>query len=187
MWNQDRRNHSSAHNSACIIRKLLSGVESASTLRLCGTMGAYCREIRFTLSAAGTVNSATSRPASFRSHIFMEGEEFRKLIDRTPQFAISTEETRYYLNGIYLHAEVRLAKLVLALSHDAAQAGTCRTFRHQAAPAEKNGPVLLCAQKPLERSKKLLVARKSGFKSELSEKQNPKFAGPLFVADQQTD
>jgi DNA polymerase-3 subunit beta len=29
--------------------------------------------------------------------------ELRKLIDRT-RFAISTEETRYYLNGIYLHA-----------------------------------------------------------------------------------
>jgi hypothetical protein len=28
---------------------------------------------------------------------------FKRLIDRT-QFAISTEETRYYLNGIYLHA-----------------------------------------------------------------------------------
>ena len=29
--------------------------------------------------------------------------ELRTLIDRT-RFAISTEETRYYLNGIYLHA-----------------------------------------------------------------------------------
>ena len=27
----------------------------------------------------------------------------KRLIDRT-QFAISTEETRYYLNGIYLHS-----------------------------------------------------------------------------------
>ncbi len=30
-------------------------------------------------------------------------EELKRLIDRT-RFAISTEETRYYLNGIYLHA-----------------------------------------------------------------------------------
>ena len=29
--------------------------------------------------------------------------DFKRLIDKT-QFAISTEETRYYLNGIYLHA-----------------------------------------------------------------------------------
>ena len=38
-------------------------------------------------------------PQSFKLH----SEELRNLIDRT-RFAISTEETRYYLNGIYLHA-----------------------------------------------------------------------------------
>ena len=32
----------------------------------------------------------------------MEAAELRRLIDKT-RFAISTEETRYYLNGIYLH------------------------------------------------------------------------------------
>lgn len=37
------------------------------------------------------------------SHIFrLEAPALKGLIDRT-QFAISTEETRYYLNGIYLH------------------------------------------------------------------------------------
>jgi DNA polymerase-3 subunit beta len=38
-------------------------------------------------------------PQSFKLH----AEELRNLIDRT-RFAISTEETRYYLNGIYVHA-----------------------------------------------------------------------------------
>lgn len=38
------------------------------------------------------------------SHYFtLSAQELRGLIDRT-KFAISTEETRYYLNGIYLHA-----------------------------------------------------------------------------------
>ena len=32
----------------------------------------------------------------------IEAAELRRLIDKT-RFAISTEETRYYLNGIYLH------------------------------------------------------------------------------------
>ena len=36
-------------------------------------------------------------------HFVLSGQELRGLIDRT-RFAISTEETRYYLNGIYLHA-----------------------------------------------------------------------------------
>ncbi|MGY4499903.1 hypothetical protein ACVWYH_003834 [Bradyrhizobium sp. GM24.11] len=38
------------------------------------------------------------------SHSFnLAAKDVKRLIDRT-QFAISTEETRYYLNGIYLHA-----------------------------------------------------------------------------------
>ncbi|WP_297442665.1 DNA polymerase III subunit beta, partial [Acidocella sp.] len=36
-------------------------------------------------------------------HFVVSAAELRGLIDRT-RFAISTEETRYYLNGIYLHA-----------------------------------------------------------------------------------
>ncbi|MGY3579892.1 DNA polymerase III beta subunit [Bradyrhizobium sp. USDA 4504] len=43
--------------------------------------------------AAGDMTHSFSLPAS----------DIKRLIDRT-QFAISTEETRYYLNGIYLHA-----------------------------------------------------------------------------------
>jgi DNA polymerase-3 subunit beta len=42
----------------------------------------------------------------------------RDLVDRT-RFAISTEETRYYLNGIYLHAtEVDGAKVLRAVATD---------------------------------------------------------------------
>ena len=38
------------------------------------------------------------------THSFtLAAADMKRLIDRT-QFAISTEETRYYLNGIYLHA-----------------------------------------------------------------------------------
>ena len=43
--------------------------------------------------AAGEMSHKFSVPAA----------DFKRLIDKT-QFAISTEETRYYLNGIYLHA-----------------------------------------------------------------------------------
>ena len=59
--------------------------------------------------------------------------ELRKLIDRT-RFAISTEETRYYLNGIFLHTREddggrlrsvatdghRLARVEIALPEGAA-------------------------------------------------------------------
>jgi DNA polymerase-3 subunit beta len=47
------------------------------------------------------------------THTFdVEAAEFRQLIEKT-RFAISTEETRYYLNGIYLHAAGQGAKATL--------------------------------------------------------------------------
>ncbi|MCO5072028.1 MAG: DNA polymerase III subunit beta [Rhizobiaceae bacterium] len=47
------------------------------------------------------------------SHIFrLESASLKALIDKT-QFAISTEETRYYLNGIYLHTIESGGKLKL--------------------------------------------------------------------------
>ena len=45
-----------------------------------------------------------SMPASELPHVFaLDADDLKRLIDKT-RFAISTEETRYYLNGIYLHA-----------------------------------------------------------------------------------
>ena len=85
-----------AHTLYDIVRKLPDGAqvefESASggerlTLR--------CGRSRFTLPCL------TSSELPFRFKL--PGADLRSLIDRT-RFAISTEETRYYLNGIYLHA-----------------------------------------------------------------------------------
>ncbi len=53
-------------------------------------------------------------------HFALSAAELRSLIDRT-RFAISTEETRYYLNGIYLHAtksnEVPVVRAVATDGH----------------------------------------------------------------------
>lgn len=69
--------------------------------------------------------NTTDLPHRFR----VNGKDFQHLLERT-RFAMSTEETRYYLNGIYLHPvearEIRavatdghrLARLSLAMSQD---------------------------------------------------------------------
>src|SRR5439155_26866855 len=45
----------------------------------------------------------TDLAAGEMTHKFaLAAKDLKRLIDKT-QFAISTEETRYYLNGIYLH------------------------------------------------------------------------------------
>jgi DNA polymerase III subunit beta len=77
-------------------------------------------EVMLRTDDSGNAMSVISGRASFRlqclpqsdfpelsagsfSHIFrMEASDLKRLIDKT-QFAISTEETRYYLNGIYFH------------------------------------------------------------------------------------
>ena len=51
-------------------------------------------------------------------HFVLPAQALRSLIDRT-KFAISTEETRYYLNGIYLHAaESDTAPMLRAVATD---------------------------------------------------------------------
>ncbi len=65
------------------------------------------------------------------SHIFrMDAVALKKLVDKT-QFAISTEETRYYLNGIYLHAVEVGGKLKLR---------SVATDGHRLARAEMDAP-----------------------------------------------
>ena len=63
----------------------------------------------------------TSRiwPSAKSGHEFYDGAgDLKRLIDKT-RFAISTEETRYYLNGIYLHpAEMAGTKTLRAVATD---------------------------------------------------------------------
>jgi DNA polymerase III sliding clamp (beta) subunit (PCNA family) len=73
----------------------------------------------------------------------------KRLIDKT-QFAISTEETRYYLNGIYLHTiEVEGKALLRAVATDGHRLGQrtveadLKTFdpgsRHPKTPRQRSG------------------------------------------------
>src|SRR5262249_2394432 len=65
-------------------------------------------------------------PASDLPHQFaLSADTLKRLIDRT-RFAISTEETRYYLNGIYLHPlpDKKLLRAVATDGHRLARAET---------------------------------------------------------------
>ena len=57
---------------------------------------------RFTLQSAAGKRFSRSSPGEMTHKFTLRAADLRRLIDKT-QFAISTEETRYYLNGIYLH------------------------------------------------------------------------------------
>ena len=93
-----------AHTLYDIVRKLPDG----SQVELQSEQGGErltlrCGRSRFTLACLPIEDfpALTSSELPFRFRL--PAAEMRLLIDRT-RFAISTEETRYYLNGIYLHA-----------------------------------------------------------------------------------
>ena len=93
-----------AHMFYDIVRKLPDG--SQIVLEADGdrsVLAIRAGRSRFTLQTLPE-NDFPDLAAGEMTHSFvLPASDVKRLIDRT-QFAISTEETRYYLNGIYLHA-----------------------------------------------------------------------------------
>jgi DNA polymerase-3 subunit beta len=91
-----------AHMLYDIVRKLPDGAEIALDTEGGQTMALKAGRARFALQMLPDSDfpdlNAGDLPISFT----LPAETLKKLIDRT-QFAISTEETRYYLNGIFFH------------------------------------------------------------------------------------
>jgi len=61
---------------------------------------------RFTLSCLPIEDFPVMSEGELGHNFTLSAGDLRSIVDRT-RFAISTEETRYYLNGIYLHAAKR--------------------------------------------------------------------------------
>jgi DNA polymerase-3 subunit beta len=84
-----------------VVRKLPEGSEIALELnesRLSITAG----RSKFALPTLPAADFQTMAREEAPVKFEVEAAELRRIIDKT-RFAISTEETRYYLNGIYLH------------------------------------------------------------------------------------
>ena len=120
---------------------------------------------RFTLQSL----PATDFPdlaAGALSHKFdVAATELKRLVEKT-QFAISTEETRYYLNGIYLHAIATdagtMLRAVATDGHRLAQADT-------PAPAGAVGmPGVIVPKKTVGEIQKLLAEASGDISVELS-------------------
>tara|TARA_B100000989_G_scaffold22846_1_gene14922 strand:+ start:424 stop:1554 length:1131 start_codon:yes stop_codon:yes gene_type:complete len=92
-----------AHTLYDIVRKLPEGAQigldaSGEEGRLILTSG----RSRFTLQTLPTADFPQMSDGDLPAIFKLPADELRMLIDRT-RFAISTEETRYYLNGLYVH------------------------------------------------------------------------------------
>jgi DNA polymerase-3 subunit beta len=93
-----------AHMFFDIVRKLPEGAQII--LESSGDRAALAIRAgrsRFTLQTLPESDFPDLAAGEMTHKFILKAGELKRLIDKT-QFAISTEETRYYLNGIYLHA-----------------------------------------------------------------------------------
>jgi DNA polymerase III subunit beta len=92
-----------AHLLYDIVRKLPEGAEvMLSTDSDGNSMAVISGKANFRLQCLPQSDFPQLDAGAFTHTFRMESAQLKGLIDRT-QFAISTEETRYYLNGIFLH------------------------------------------------------------------------------------
>ena len=100
---REGRTTAPAHTLYDIVRKLRDGAEielDAATDR--NTLFLRSGRSTFQLTCLPAEDYPVMTGAPLSHEFLLAAAELKSLIDRT-RFAISTEETRYYLNGIYLH------------------------------------------------------------------------------------
>jgi DNA polymerase-3 subunit beta len=100
-----------------IVRKLPDGAQieisqGPDTARLAVVSG----RSRFSLQALPPEDFPDLAAGELANHFSLSAADLKSLVEKT-RFAISTEETRYYLNGIYLH-EVPAQSKLRAVSTD---------------------------------------------------------------------
>src|ERR1700726_3342510 len=108
-----------AHMFFDIVRKLPEGAQIV--LESSGDRAALAIRAgrsRFTLQTLPESDFPDLAPGEMTHKFTLKAADLKRLIDKT-QFAISTEETRYYLNGIYLHvARAAQAQTLRAVATD---------------------------------------------------------------------
>ncbi|MGB4057235.1 MAG: DNA polymerase III subunit beta [Alphaproteobacteria bacterium] len=102
-----------------IVRKMPEGSDVELTMNAEGTqMTVKAGRSQFKLSCLPTDDFPAIGTGELPTGFSVPAADLRALVDRT-KFAMSTEETRYYLNGIYLHeAENEGVKVLRAVATD---------------------------------------------------------------------
>ena len=95
-----------------IVRKLPDGAEVALDTGDGAQLALRSGRSKFTLQVLPDSDFPDLATGEFAARFTLTAGALKKLIERT-QFAISTEETRYYLNGIYLHVITAAGKPML--------------------------------------------------------------------------
>ncbi len=155
-----------AHTLYEIIRKLSDGAEVKLETDGSEQMSITSGRSRFHLACLSPEGFPDLKSGSFSHTFSMPAAALLELIERT-QFAISNEETRYYLNGIYFHTitsdQTEVLRAVATDGHRMARAETT-------APEGAAGmPGIIVPRKTVSEVQKLLDGAEGDVEVELSD------------------
>ncbi len=155
-----------AHTLYDIVRKLPDG--SQVSLEMVGEQGQMLLRSgrsKFNLQALPESDFPDITAGEMPHRFTLAAKELHRLIEKT-QFAISTEETRYYLNGIYLHAmEVEGKSVLRAVATDGHRLARVETPAPEGAAGM---PGIIVPRKAVSEIQKLLEDGESEVAVELS-------------------
>ena len=155
-----------AHTLYDIVRKLSDGAQvSLETGLDSSQLIIKSGRSRFTLQALSEQDFPDMAAGEMTHRFMVPSKDVQRLIEKT-QFAISTEETRYYLNGIYMHTVDTDAGMMLrAVATD----GHRLARSELSAPAGATGmPGVIVPRKTVAEALKLVAEHDSEISVELS-------------------
>ena len=155
-----------AHTLYEIVRKLSDGAEVKLETSGADQMLLTSGRSRFNLACLSPDSFPDLKSGTFTHQFSIPAATLRELIERT-QFAISNEETRYYLNGIYMHTiESGKETILRAVATDGHRMARAET----AAPAGAEGmPGIIVPKKTVGEVQKLLDGAEGDVAVEVSD------------------
>ena len=167
-----------------IVRKLPDGAEVALDTGDGAQLGLRSGRSKFTLQVLPDSDFPDLATGEFAARFTLTAGALKKLIERT-QFAISTEETRYYLNGIYLHVITAAGKPMLR---------AVATDGHRLAQAQIDAPAgsesmagVIVPRKTVGEVQKLMEDPEAEVTVELSETKVRFTIGPVVLTSKLID
>lgn len=156
-----------AHTLYDIVRKLADGSDVELVMNAEGTqMEVKAGRSKFKLSCLPTTDFPELGTGDLPTSFSIPAKDMRALIDRT-KFAMSTEETRYYLNGIYLHeAEQEGVKVLRAVATDGHRLAR---FEMPLSDGAAGMPGIIIPRKTIGELRKLVDEAADSIQIELSE------------------
>ncbi len=155
-----------AHTLYEIVRKLSDGAEVRLETDGAEQMLLTSGRSRFHLACISPDSFPDLKSGTFTHEFSLPAAALRELIERT-QFAISNEETRYYLNGIYIHTlEINGAPILRAVATDGHRMARAET---DAPGGAKGMPGIIVPKKTVSEIQKLLDGAEGDVQVEVSD------------------